>query len=192
MPAEFAFYMVMNKLFSIFLIALGSLLPAMAAENSSQPSKAEVEAFRLSMDKVNATMRVFENLFELIASDPKLAKQWQEDEDKADEDDSGSNLSAMAERMGRTDKRIPAIFTKAGISPKEADMTMATLAGGMLGLAMAEGAGAKDLKLEKGMAKDNVDFIRAHKAEILQAFDKIKALEAKYAGLNDDGKSDDK
>jgi hypothetical protein len=182
----------MNKLFSIFLITLGSLLPAMAAENSSQPSKAEVEAFRLSMDKVNATTRVFENLFELIASDPKLAKQWQEDEDKADEEDSGSNLSAMAERMGRTDKRIPAIFTKAGISPKEADMTMATLAGGMLGLAMADGAGTKDLKIEKGMAKDNVDFIRAHKAEILQAFDKIKALEAKYANVGDDGKSDDK
>lgn len=64
--------MVMNKLFSILLITLGSLLPVIAAENSSQPSKAEVEAFRLSMDKVNATTRVFENLFELIASDPKL------------------------------------------------------------------------------------------------------------------------
>jgi hypothetical protein len=189
---NFAFYMVMNKLFSILLITLGSLLPVIAAENSSQPSKAEVEAFRLSMDKVNATTRVFENLFELIASDPKLAKQWQENEDKADEEDSGSNLSAMVQRMGRTDKRILAIFTKAGISPKEADMTMATLAGGMLGLTMAEGAGVKDLKLEKGMAKDNIEFIRAHKAEILQAFDKIKALEAKYANVGDDGKSDDK
>jgi hypothetical protein len=192
LPAEFAFYMVMNKFFPIFLITLGSLLPAMAAENSSQPTKAEVQAFRLSMDKVNATTRVFENLFDLIASDPKLAKQWQQDEDKADEEDNSSSLSALCERLGRTDKRIPAIFTKAGISPKEADMTMATLAGGMLGLAMADGAGAKDLKIEKGMAKDNVDFIRAHKAEILQAFDKIKALEAKYANIGDDGKSDDK
>lgn len=182
----------MYKLASLAFIILGSFLPAAAADHSSQPSKAEMDAFRLSMDKVNATTRVFENLFELVASDPKLVKQWQEDADKTDDSDSDSSLSAMCERMGRTDKRIPAIFTKAGITPKEADMTMGTLAGGMLGLAMAEGAGVKDLKLEKGMAKDNIQFIQAHKAEILQAFEKIKALEAKYASLGDDEKSDDK
>ncbi len=182
----------MYKIASLILIALGSFLPAAAADNSTQPSKAETEAFRLSMDKVNATTRVFENLFDLIASDPNLAKQWQQEADKAENDDSGSSLATMCERFGRTDKRIPAIFTKAGISPKEADMTMGTLAGGMLGLAMVEGAGVKDLKLEKGMAKDNIEFIQAHKAEILQDFQKIKALEAKYASLAGEDKADEK
>jgi hypothetical protein len=161
-----------------------SLLPAAAADNSSQPSKAEAQAFRLSMDKVNGLNRVFENLFELVASDPKLVKQWQQDEEK--EDDGGSSLSAMCDRLGKTDKRIPAIFTKAGITPKEADMTMQALAGGMMGLAMAESAGVKDLKLDKGMAKDNIEFIQAHKAEIMQVFEKIKTLQAKYENLGGD------
>ena len=183
----------MYKIAFLILIALGSFLPAAAADNSTQPSKAETEAFRLSMDKVNATTRVFENLFDLVASDPNLAKQWQQEADKAENDDSGSSsLTSIFERLGRTDKRIPAIFTKAGISPKEADMTMSTLVGGMMGLAMAEGAGVKDLKLEKGMAKDNIEFMQAHKAEILQDFQKIKALETKYASLGGGDRSDDK
>jgi hypothetical protein len=181
----------MYKFASLVLIVLGSFLPAVAADKASQPSKAEMESFRLSMDKINATTRVFENIFELVASDPKLAQQWQQEGDQ-EEDDSGSSLSAMCDRMGRTDKRIPAIFTKAGITPKEADMTMGTLAGGMLGLAMAEGAGVKDLKLDKGMAKDNIEFIRAHKAEIMQAFDKIKALQMKYESLGGDEKQEEK
>lgn len=180
----------MNKVFSIFLITLGCLLPAMAAENPSHSSKGEVEAFRLSMDKVNATTRAFENIFELIASDPKLAKQWKQEEENEENSDSG--MSALCERLGRTDKRIPAAFTKAGISAKDADMTMATIAGGMMGLAMADGAGVKDLKLEKGIAKDNIEFIRAHKAEILQVLEKIKGLAAKYPSLNSDDKSDEK
>lgn len=180
----------MCKFASLVLIAFASLLPAVAADNTSQPSKAEVEAFRLSMDKVNGMSRVFENLYELVASDPKLAKQWQQDSEK--EDDSDSSLSAMCERLGKTDKRIPAIFTKAGITPKDADMTMQTIAGGMLGLAMAEGAGVKDLKLEKGMAKDNIVFIQSHKAEIMQAFEKIKTLQAKYESLQGGDKSEEK
>ena len=180
----------MCKLASLVLIAFASLFPAFAADNSSQPSKAEVQAFRLSMDKVNGVSRVFENLFELVASDPDLRKQWQQDAEK--EEDSDSSLSAMCERLGKTDKRIPAIFTKAGITPKEADMTMQTLAGGMMGLAMAEGAGVKDLKLEKGMAKDNIEFIQAHKAEILQAFEKIKTLQTKYESLQGGDKSEEK
>jgi hypothetical protein len=180
----------MYKFASLVLIAFASFIPAVAAGNTPQPSKAEAEAFRLSMDKVNGMSRVFENLFELIASDPKLAKQWQQDSEK--EDDSDSSLSAMCERLGKTDKRIPAIFTKAGITPKEADMTMQTIAGGMLGLAMADGAGVKDLKLEKGMAKDNIEFIQSHKAEIMQVFEKIKALQAKYESLGAQDESDDK
>lgn len=180
----------MSKFAFLVLIAFASLLPAAAADNSSQPSKAEVQAFRLSMDKVNAVNRVFENLFELVASDPKLVKQWQQDEEK--EDDGDSSLSAICERLGKTDKRIPAIFTKAGITPKEADMTMQALAGGMMGLPMAQGAGVKDLKLEKGMAKDNIEFIQAHKAEIMQAFEKIKTLQTKYASLGGDEESEEK
>jgi len=181
----------MYKLFSIFLIAFGSLLPAMAADNSSQPAKAEVEAFRLSMDKVNATTKAFENIFELLAGDPKLVERWKQEEEKVDSDDSSSDMAVICERLGRTDKRIPAAFAKAGISPKEANMTMATIAGGLLGLSMAESAGVKNPNLEKGMAKDNIEFIRAHKAEILQALDKIKSLPSKYPNLMQDGKSDD-
>jgi hypothetical protein len=180
--------MRISKVISILLITAACLLPAFA-QDASQPSKAEVEAFRLSMDKVNATTRVFENLFELVASDPKLMKTWQQEEEK-DDSDENSGLSSLTERLGRTDPRIPAVFKKAGISPKEADMTMATMAGGMLGLAMAEGAGVKDLKLEKGMAKDNIEFIRAHKTEILQSFERIKALQTKYESLGANGKSD--
>jgi hypothetical protein len=71
-------------------------------------------------------------------------------------------------------------------------MTMQALAGGMMGLAMAESAGVKDLKLDKGMAKDNIEFIQSHKAEIMQVFEKIKALQAKYESLGAQDESDDK
>jgi hypothetical protein len=177
----------MYKFASFLLIAVASFIPAVAADGAAPPSKAEVEAFRLSMDKVNATARAFENLFDLVASDPKLMEQWKQEGEK-EGGDSDSSLSATCERLGRSDKRIPAAFTKAGITPKEADMTMQTIAGGMLGLAMAESAGVKDLKLQNGMAKDNIEFLQAHKAEIMQVLEKIKTLQAKYEGMSEEEK----
>lgn len=178
----------MYKFVSLSFIALFSFFPG-AAQGGTEPTKAEVQEFRLSMEKVNATTRALENVFELVAADPQLVKQWKKADD--DDDHDGMGITATVEKLGRTDKRIPAAFAKAGISPKEVDMTMATIAGGMLGLAMADSAGVKDLKLEKGMAKDNIDFIRTHKAEITQAFEKIKALQNKYEAMNPEKGSDE-
>jgi hypothetical protein len=42
------------------------------------------------------------------------------------------------------------------------------------------------------MAKDNIEFIQSHKAEIMQVFEKIKALQAKYESLGAQDESDDK
>jgi hypothetical protein len=183
----------MKKLLVVFVL-LGGLCAVKAdSENPSKPSKAEVDAFRLSMDKVKAMTAAYSNLFELLANNPKLLEQWKAESRKQKDDDGNGRdeLSAVSQRLMQTNPQVAAAFSKAGTTPKEAGMTMETIAGGMMGLAMAEGAGVKKLDLPKGSARDNIEFIQAHKPEIMEILGQMKSLQAKYPQLKLDDDSDD-
>jgi hypothetical protein len=186
------FYM-RNLLVAIVLLGAPFVVAAADSGNPSKPSKAEVDAFRLSMDKVKAMTAAYSNLLELLANNPKLQEQWKAESRKQKDDDGNGRdeLSAVAQRLMQTNPQVAAAFSKAGTSPKEAGMTMETIAGGMIGLAMAEGAGVKKPDLPKGPARDNIEFIQTHKAEIMDILGQMKSLRAKYPQLKLDDDADD-
>jgi hypothetical protein len=186
-----------NLLVAIVLLGTPFVVAAADSGNPSKPSKAEVDAFRLSMDKVKAMTAAYSNLLELLANNPKLQEQWKAESRKQKDDDGNGRdeLSAVAQRLMQTNPQVAAAFSKAGTTPKEAGMTMETIAGGMMGLAMAEGAGVKKLDLPKGSARDNIrdniEFIQAHKTEIMDILGQMKSLQAKYPQLKLGDDSDD-
>jgi hypothetical protein len=183
------------KKFFISLMLLFSVTK-MPAETSSfsAPTKAETEAFRLSMDKVKSTVAAYSNILELLANDPKLVEQYKTIARKS-EDESSANgrdrMNRIAGELSLTDSRILTAYKKAGITPKEAAMTMETLVGGLMGLAIAEGSGVKKLDLPGGAVKENVEFLQAHKQEVMTVFGQMQSLAQKYPNLKlDEDKSD--
>ena len=148
---------------------------------SFSQTKAEAEAFRLSMPKIQATLSAYTNLFDVLAHDPTLVARWKAEKAKLTDTNGRDTLSLVSQRLS-SDPRVAAAFTKAGITPKEAGMTMETLVGSMLGAAMLESAGAK-AGLPKGFVKENVDFAKAHKDEIAAAMQKMAEAAKKYPQL---------
>ena len=68
-------------------------------------------------------------------------------------------------------------------------MTMQTVAGALVGLAMADNTDLQKLNLEKGMAKDNIDFVRAYKTEIVEQMEQFRTLQEKYPSVSFDSES---
>jgi hypothetical protein len=160
---------------------MSATLPSFAAD-STKPTKAEADAFRLSMDKVNRTIQAYTGIFEALAQDPALVAKWKAERANLEDTNGRDTMSIVAARLASKQPKVNAAFTNAGITPKEAGMTMETVIGGMLGIAMLEGTGAK-AELPKGFVKENVDFVKAHKNEIVATLSRMQELAKKYPQL---------
>lgn len=146
------------------------------------------DSFRLSMDKVRATVSALKGLVEVVSADPALQARFKAAKKALPDTNGRDSVSLTAEALIAKEPKIAAVYRKAGITPKEAGMTMETIVGTALGVGMLEAAGKKDAKLPDGFVAENVEFYKAHKEEIMQAFNELKTVNGK---LPDDDEEED-
>jgi hypothetical protein len=181
----------MRNFLASVALAGALFLPAHVQAASTQQSKAEIEAFRLSMEKIKSTVFAYSNLMELLAKDPKLLERWKAAAAGRNDDKDQDRFSEAVQKISETDPRVLTAFTKAGITPKETVMTMETVAGTLLGLSMAESAGVKTTERPKGFVKENYEFVRTHKAEVLSVLASLEDLAKKYPSIKLDSRDVD-
>jgi len=158
------------------LLALALAVCTMIAQ--SKPGARETETFRLTMPKINSAISAYRSLIETLASDAALAKRVAEAEEQLEDTNGRDSLSMVAERLEKQEPKLAAAYRSAGITPKEAGMTMETLMGVMLGASMMEASGA-NAKLPEGFVAENVDFYRQHKTEIQECLQQMSNLSEK-------------
>ncbi len=151
---------------------------ALFAVSTFAQTKQETDAFRLTMPKVRASITALKNVIEAAAADPALAQRLKAEKDKLDDTNGRDTMSMVAARLESREPKIAAAYRSAGITPKEAGMTMETLVGVMFGSAMLEST-KTNAKLPEGFVAENMDFYRQHKNEVMGAFAELKNLSEK-------------
>lgn len=131
------------------------------------------------MDNIRATIGALKGLVEVLAADPALYQRFKAERKKTEDDNGRDAFSITADRMIAKEPKLAAVYKRAGITPKVAGMTMETLAGVLIGSAMAESAGGKEVKLPVGFVADNSEFYKQKKTEILAAMDELKSMSGK-------------
>ncbi len=151
----------------------------------TKPSAAETDSFRLTMPKIRAALQAHVNVLEAAAADKALLQRLKQEHRKLeDEDTNGRNESNMvAERLIGNEPALAAAYLKAGITPKEAGMVMETMAGAMLGQAMAESGNVSMDKLPKGFVVDNLTFVKQNKDQIMAAMQELSGAAKKYEAV---------
>jgi hypothetical protein len=174
---------ILGKVTAVAILAVTAF--SQTPSKSTKPASS-ADSFRLSMPKVEATVNAYVNLFEVLAADPLLRQRWKAQKaalQDSGEDTNGRDTTSMVAAKMASDPRIASAFAKAGITPKEAGMTMETLVGSMLGSAMLESSGKRAGELPAGFVKENVEFARANKAAIQAAFERMASLAKRHPSL---------
>lgn len=145
-----------------------------------KPSKSEVDSFRLSMEKVRATATALKGFMQLLETDPQLRERFKAASEGLEDTNGRDSVSMAAAVLEAKEPRIAALYRKAGITPKEAGMTMEAIVGLVLGDAMLEATKTKT-ELPAGMVAENMAFYRQNKAEIMQIFQQLQESGRKLA-----------
>ena len=154
------------------------------------PATAE-DSFRLSMDKIRATVTALKDLVEVVSADPGLQTRYKAAAKQLPDTNGRDSVSLTAEALIAKEPKIAAVYRKAGISPREAGMTMETLVGTAMGVGMLEAAGKKDADLPKGFVAENIAFYKAHQAEIVQVLNELKNVKGKLPEDEDEADEED-
>lgn len=158
----------------------------MAASLMMAQSKDEMEGFRLTLPKVQSTIMAYSNLFELLGADEGLAVKFRAAKKALPETNGRDTIGLTAQKLAASDSRIPAAFAKAGISPKEAGMTMECLVAVIFGSAMLEASKTTPKNLP-AFVSENLGFYEQNKAAVQAEFKKLETISAKAASaLKDD------
>jgi hypothetical protein len=144
----------------------------------STPPNSRIDSFRLSMPKINATLSAYASLIETVVADPALAARFKAEKKKLPDTNGRDTLSLTAARLQGVEPRVAAAFTKAGISPKEAGMTMECLVGVILGAGMLEATKGEASKLP-AYVTENIAFYQQNKEAIKTAFQQFQSVAAK-------------
>jgi hypothetical protein len=165
---------------SILKTAAIALFTLTSAFPQAKPVAGEVDSFRLSLPRINATVSAYTSLIDLLASDPGLAAKFKDTSKSLPDTNGRDTISLAAAKMQAIDPRVGSVFTKAGITAKEAGMTMECLIGVMLGDGMLQGAKAEEKNLPAYVA-ENLAFYRANKPAVEAALAKLQSASAKAA-----------
>lgn len=149
------------------------------------------DSFRLSMDKVKATTSALKGMAELLSSDAGLRARYIAAKKQLPDTNGRDSLNMTADVLISKEPRIAAVYRSAGISPKEAGMTMETLLGVMMGVGMLEASGKKDAQIPEGFVAENVEFYKAHKAEIQQVLGELKNVKGSIPDDEDEDEDED-
>lgn len=149
----------------------------------------ETDSFRLTMPLVDGTIAAYSNLIELLASDPALAEKFRQANKSLPDTNGRDTLSLASLKLQTSESRIAAAFAKAGVTPKNAGMTMECLVGVMLGDGMLQSVKGDTSKLPAYVA-ENLAFYRQNKTAIQEAFKRFQAVSQKAASVF--GKDEDK
>jgi hypothetical protein len=160
--------------------AIAFVIGAAIVFADTAPSKNEIDSFRLSMPKIQATLSAYTSLVEAVASDPALAARFKAEEKKLEDTNGRDTMSLTAQRLQAAEPRVAAAFTKAGISAKEAGMTMECLVGVMLGAGMLEATKTEAAGLP-AYVRENIAFYRQNKDAIMTAFKQLQSVGARLA-----------
>ena len=165
---------------SILKTAAIALFTLTSAFPQTMPVAAEVDVFRLSLPRINATISAYTSLIDLLASDPGLAAKFKDASKSLPDTNGRDTLSLTAAKMQAIDPRVGSVFTKAGIDAKEAGMTMECLIGVMLGDGMLQGAKAEEKNVPAYVA-ENIASYRANKPAVEAASARLQSASAKAA-----------
>jgi hypothetical protein len=137
------------------------------------------------MPNVKASIQALINLGDTFVADPALFKRFKAAQAKleqAEHSNGADTFAATAEKLESSEPKIAAAFKKAGVTSRTAGMTISTLTACMVGIAMMEQTGGKS-DPSNVFVKENMDFVKANKAELMTVLKDLQEKSAKYKEL---------
>jgi len=113
---------------------------------------------------------------ELLKSDTALNERFERTKEALEDTNGRDSLSMAAAKLIAKEPQIASVYRKAGITPEVAGMTMETLLGCMFGEAMMNSTGT-NAKLPAGFVAENMEFYKAHRAEIMVVLESLKKFQ---------------
>lgn len=165
---------------ALLAVAGTLMLPA------QQPSKAQVEAFRLSLQNIESTVHAYQNVLEALSADGDLLRRTKVEigKTRATENTNGhDSLNMTMTRIVSREPKLAAAYAKAGISPQQAGMVMETVTGSLLAVSMADSAKVDTGKLPSGFVAENIEFVRKNKDKVIAIFQQFEASSKRFAAV---------